>query len=62
MLKQIFRMLLLVALLSALLASSIPSAAKACMCAVNGKPHIGGCHFDAKASQCINTGCPGWCY
>ena len=63
MLKQLGKLLLLGALLAALAAGSVPvlGANHGCDCAVNGKPHQGGCHWDAKAFQCVSTGCPGWC-
>jgi len=62
MLKQLGKLLLLVALLATLAASSAPALANGgCDCAVNGKHHQGGCHYDTKAFQCVNTGCPGWC-
>lgn len=64
MLKQLPKLLLLVALLSALVVSSAPTfgRGKGCVCVLNGgtsgKP--GGCNF--KNGQCINTGCTnGWC-
>ncbi len=44
MLRQIARLVLLVALLATLVVSSVPAFA-------------GGCHFDKKTSQCVNNGC-----
>lgn len=48
MLKLLPKLLLLVALLAALLASSAPVFA-------------GGCHFDNTINQCVNNGCTGFC-
>ena len=66
MLKRISKVLLLVALLAALLASSAPvlRGSKTCSCNRSGDrqllPQVG-CHFDQRISQCVNTSCPGTC-
>ena len=66
MVKQIARVLLLVALLTAIVISGAPAFATsdACLCislgGKNGQTH-GGCAFDKKTSQCVVTGCPGYC-
>lgn len=67
MLRHIPKVLLLVALLAALVASSAPvlGAAHRCSCYRSGDrqllPQVG-CHFDQRTSQCVNTSCPGTCY
>lgn len=68
MLRRIPKVLLLVALLAALVASSAPvfGGARTCSCAKADKrlilPGQGGCHFDQRTLQCVNTGCAGTCY
>jgi len=67
MLKRIPKMLLLVTLLTALVASSAPvlRGSKTCRCYRSGDrqplPQVG-CHFDQRTSQCVKTSCPGTCY
>jgi hypothetical protein len=68
MLRRISTVLLLVALLSALVASGAPALGRAgtCKCYLAEKrlpfPRGGGgCHFDQRTSQCVNTGCAGTC-
>lgn len=71
MLKQLPKLILLVALLSALVISSAPTLArgKVCSCLSSkcvfegkGGCPTGGCTFDKKTSQCVNTGCSGICF
>jgi len=69
MLTRIPKVLLLVALLAAFAASIAPAlgASHTCSCAKADKrlpfpPGGGGCHFDQKTSQCVNTGCSGTCF
>lgn len=61
MLKQMFKVVLLVALLVTFVVSSAPARGRGrgCICLVNGIGNGGGCHF--KNGQCINTGCKGYC-
>lgn len=68
MLKQVPKLVLLVALLTAFVASVDPAfASKVCHClsskCFGGKvcPE-GGCQFDKKTSQCVNISCSGLCY
>ena len=67
MIKQIPKVLLLLALLAAFVASGASAFGKShsCSCYRSGDrqllPQVG-CHFDPKTSQCVNTGCPGTCY
>jgi hypothetical protein len=73
MLKQIPKVLLLVALLVTFAVSSAPAFAafaraqskKTCLC-TSGLPKGGGggggCHFDAATFQCINFGCKVFCF
>jgi hypothetical protein len=61
MLRRIPKVLLLVALLTAFLASSVPAFAGHSFCFCSQEPHDGGCHLDKKTFQCVNTGCPGFC-
>ncbi len=64
MLRRIPKVLLLVALLAAFAASSIPAfgGSSHCHCfRVFGKGGAGGCHFDQKTSQCVITTCNGAC-
>lgn len=68
MLKQVPKLVLLVALLVAFGAScsSVFANNKSCQC-FNAKCFAakscsqGGCHVDTKTLQCINTGCKGSC-
>ena len=64
MLKQVSKVVLLVALLSALVLSSTPTfAGKGCKCVTNKPPHggnPGGCQNN-KYGQCVNTNCDGFC-
>ncbi len=63
MLKQLPKVLLLVALLAAFAVSSIPAFGTdgaTCKC-LTFKAGGGGCHFDKKTSQCVNTGCKTGC-
>jgi hypothetical protein len=67
MLKRIPKVLLLVALLAAFGASSAPvfGSSASCRCYRSGDRSIGppgGCHFDQRTLQCINTACLGSCY
>jgi hypothetical protein len=65
MLRRIPKLLMLVALLAAFAASSIPVFGNSgCQCNVffKGGGHQGGCQFDKKTSQCVNTGCKGECF
>jgi len=59
MLRRIPKLLLLVALLAAFAASSAPASGSPFHCRCLGTS--GGCHFDAKSSQCIITSCRGAC-
>lgn len=64
MLRRIPKLLLLVALLSAFVASSIPAFGDSvCICNTPFRKGPPGdrCHFDKNISQCINTSCPGIC-
>ena len=67
MLRQIPKVLLLVALLAAFVASIAPAFGRssACGCYIVKGDRIfrapGGCHFDEKTSQCVNTSCRGTC-
>jgi hypothetical protein len=67
MLRQIPKVLLLVALLAAWVASSTPAfgGSHTCSCYRSGDrqllPQVG-CHFDQKTSQCVNTSCKGTCF
>jgi len=64
MLSQISKVLLLVALLTALAASSVLAFGdKGCNCFSDHRHGgAGGCQFDKKTSQCINTGCKTICF
>jgi hypothetical protein len=68
MLRRITKVLLLVALLAAFVASSAPvfGGSHTCSCYLdNGGRDLvppGGCHFDQRTLQCVNTSCPGTCY
>jgi len=68
MLRRITKVLLLVAFLTAMVASGPVAFARAgCRCyrfiGDRGPfPAPGGCHFDAKTSQCVNVSCTGGCY
>lgn len=65
MLRRIPKLLMLVALLAAFTASSISAFGNSgCQCAEfsKGGGHQGGCQFDNKTSQCVNTGCKGVCF
>jgi hypothetical protein len=68
MLRRIPKVLLLVALLAALVASSAPvfGGSHTCRCYLdNGGRNLvppGGCHFDQTTLQCVNTGCRGSCF
>jgi hypothetical protein len=69
MLKHLPKVLLLAALLTTLAISSVPVFAKGkvCQCLSAGcfggkNCPQGGCQFDKKTSQCVNTGCKGICY
>ncbi len=65
MLRRIAKVLLLVALLAALVASSAPVFGRShtCICSANFGRRLppGGCHFDQRTLQCVNTSCPGIC-
>lgn len=64
MLRPIPKLLMLVALLAAFAASSIPAfGGSGCNCSdffKNGG-HQGGCQFDKKTNQCVDIGCKGVC-
>jgi len=68
MLKQVSKLVLLVALLVTFVVSCAPAFASnnSCSCldprcfAGKSCPQ-GGCQFDKKTSQCVNTGCKGLC-
>ncbi len=62
MLNQLPKVLLLVALLAAFAASSIPAFGKSrtCVC-IDKKRALGGCRFDEKTSQCISIDCKFGC-
>ncbi len=68
MLRRIPKLLLLVALLVAFAASSIPAFGKSgCTCfnpcfGCKGGGQTGGCQFNKNTSQCVNTGCKTFCY
>jgi hypothetical protein len=68
MLRRIPKVLLLGALLAAFAASIAPAfgGSHTCRCYHSGDrplfPPSGGCHFDQKTSQCVNTSCLGTCY
>lgn len=62
MLRQIPKVLLLVALLAAFAASSIPAfGTRTCTCFAAELKIKGGCHSDKVTGLCINTGCRGTC-
>ena len=66
MLKQIPKVLLLVALLAGFTASIAPAfgRAGACGCHPSDVRQLvppGGCHFDRKTLQCVNVSCRGVC-
>ncbi len=63
MLTRISKVLLLVALLAAFVASSAPAfATPDCLCFSLKKNGNGeGCHFNKTTSQCVNTSCAGFC-
>lgn len=64
MLRRIPKLAMLVALLAAFAASGIPAFGNpGCLCAdfAKGGRHQGGCQFDKKTAQCVNTGCHGVC-
>jgi hypothetical protein len=65
--RRIPKVLLLVALLAALVVSSAPvfGSSHTCRCFANFGRNLvppGGCHFDQRTLQCVNTSCPGICY
>jgi hypothetical protein len=69
MLNQLIRVVLLVALLAALVASNarVFAGHRVCSCFSSkcegkGGCSPGGCTFDKKTGQCVNTGCTGLCY
>jgi len=69
MLRRIPKVLLLVALLAAFAASVAPAFGRAgrCKCYLGDErlpfpPGGGGCRFDQKTSQCVNTSCSGTCF
>ena len=66
MLKQVSKLILLVVLLATFVISVAPAFAsnKSCQCinlCFKGGCPQGGCQFDKKTSQCVNTGCKGLC-
>lgn len=62
MLKQMPKLVLLVALVATFLVSSAPAFEKGCVCVAYNKNRAKGCVFDANLDACINTGCPGLCF
>ncbi len=68
MLTRIPKVLLLVALLAAFVASSAPvfGGSHICRCFLDtgGRNLVppGGCHFNQLTLQCVNTSCPGSCF
>jgi hypothetical protein len=69
MLRRIPKLLLLVALLTTLVASSVPTfgafgtKSKICMCSGPVLRASGGsCHFDKTTSQCVNISCKFGCF
>jgi hypothetical protein len=61
MLKQILKVVLLVALLVTFVVSGAPAfAAQGCHC-ISLTRKTAGCQFDKKTSQCINTSCDSFC-
>jgi hypothetical protein len=67
MLRRIPKVLLLVALLAAFVASSAPAfgGSHTCSChPLDFRKLVppGGCHFDQSALQCVNVSCRGACY
>jgi len=63
--KRISKLLLLAALLAAFLSSGTHMfGAKTCSCYRSGDRNIGppgGCHFDQRTLQCVNSRCAGTC-
>jgi hypothetical protein len=68
MLTRIPKVLLLVALLAAFVASSAPAFGKASACGCFRFKDLrifrapGGCHFDQSTLQCVSTSCTGSCF
>lgn len=67
MLRRLPKVLLLLAFLAALVASSAPAlgGSPTCRCYANFGRNLvppGGCHFDQRTLQCVNSSCPGTCY
>ncbi len=67
MFTRISKVVLLVALLTGLVASSAPVLRGSATCSCHSTDPYkrlppGGCHFDQRALQCVNTSCPGICY
>ena len=67
MLKQVPKVLLLVALLTALVATSasVFAGSPPCRCYRGGDRPLGppgGCRFDQRTSQCVNVSCGGYCF
>ena len=69
MLRLIPKVVLLVALLSTLVVSSVPAfgafsaKSKTCQCLCPTPKSCGGtCHFDATTSQCVNVSCKFGCF
>ena len=67
MLRRLATVLLLVALLSALVASGAPAfgGAGTCRCHPSDVRQLvppGGCRFDQRTLQCVNVSCRGGCY
>ena len=68
MLKRVSKVILLVALLAALVASGAAAfGSTGCRCyrfiGDRGPfPAPGGCHFDQKTLQCVSVSCRGYCF
>jgi hypothetical protein len=66
MLRRIPKVLLVIALLVAFMASSVAvfGSSRTCGCFILDKRILrpaGGCHFDQHTLQCVNVNCRGYC-
>jgi hypothetical protein len=64
--KRIPKVLLLAALLAVFVSNSarVFGGSKTCSCYRSGDRNLGppgGCHFDQRTLQCVNSSCPGTC-